>query len=1453
MADPETNIPIERQVGQRLIETVRPTLIPPQGGRPLEPGEITQTIPGTEDIAPPSDMSPSYLVNPNTGEVFITSNRKEFASLSSMGFGSASIDQLKEAGLMNDAGQVVRTRGFVPSVVDSLIPTKTVTDEFGKEVTVIDLDKSVAIWHNYAPYLIKNKSSDPDRTFQIASALVELYPYRRREGYDLSKALEAGVDESVLKDAGFTNEQIRQSSVAEVPEQDISGKAVTYEREVKILNNGDAIALEGYTDSSGKYHPGWLDLNTTEQEKLNILGLEEYNEQAVEAKIKAELSFIYDRAQWIKDRLANGKAERWSEAEEQFEQALREIQSGLYKVYDKATDKFISVTREYFEEQEKYNQNKEVGLVQLKSGEYINYGSWNNLSPEQRKELDNLGIEGFNKLQRDKLAQFTSGQVKQAEISATATPTRIPTPKAIPEDKAIIAEAVPELDRAVVDVGLRDTLREILTLGKIPTVTYNQEQIDKMYSDAQRLAGAVYDGDTDTITQLFQEGYYGGKSGLSYDAYINDFDNAIESRKIKESETLAPLQTREEFIQSSIGGRVNFAQQIIDSQPETSEIAKELGLSLIPVYGTVRNWDNMNEDQRVLSITADVLTLLPLVGWLGKVGSVSAKSLSGLSKADRAYQIAHSAAYAAKTLPRGLLQSPAKMLSKQSLVQYGNAMTYPIMYPLRTVKTLAGIATGSIQLGNIIPEGALVVAGAHGTVTQWRMPSGQPLNIYTSSQVDDYATSGMRQADRNYNILKNTGALPTVDEVRGTTLIKGAELTPAELAVYELNPKQPGFVNAAGQWESMNLTNTQKARHYVTAVKQTVASFGYNRAFELYGKDLVTAIYPNANTYAKAETAIAKMLAPEATAQESAARIKVTETLNKYQKPYLSTVESYEKLIDISDQLARIPATYEVMEGGAWKVTPNLSADLSKTSLQFPLYISNPSVIQAMWAAREGYPVEVFGETGLGGSVPFATEEPIRIVTEAIKSERDYAVKELENLIQNKTLYLEINDGSYYLKPTGEIVSLSGNNITNQAEYLADLIVDSVENNGYGATLGKFGMLSTLAVYPYAIEMAIAEDSDTWDMSPEQRLEYLDKVSDSKDLQNIYNILSPERVSQVRDSLYDIGDRFTENTPTLVNPETVTNPINTLHDLNALEVQGLLNLGTAVAEPSLEQAAAKPELTPATIGIAEPIEQPAPSITPGATPEGKVISGVQPALDITMASPVSSLISLENAIDTPEKLSLSEETPTPVTVPTPTPEPIPTPTPTPIPTPTPEPIPIPTPTPIPTPIPTSVPTPMPIPTPIPIAVEKPSSTSVVFPMIKLPEEELLEKKEKLIKKGAIAWYQGKVGSLEQYYVVKYPYKSIKDVTRYLGQKPPGFKDIQKGKGAALRSIQVLTGLPPKRLEIDLGIQDITIFNGTTIMYEQDKEQETTSDITIGGNIKTIKKDKPLIAKMKYLR
>lgn len=121
------------------------------------------------------------------------------------------------------------------------------------------------------------------------------------------------------------------------------------------------------------------------------------------------------------------------------------------------------------------------------------------------------------------------------------------------------------------------------------------------------------------------------------------------------------------------------------------------------------------------------------------------------------------------------------------------------------------------------------------------------------------------------------------------------------------------------------------------------------------------------------------------------------------------------------------------------------------------------------------------------------------------------------------------------------------------------------------------------------------------------------------------------------------------------------------------------------------------------------------------------------------------------------------------------------------------------------------------------------------------------------KAGAIAWRQGRIRQGKKlqdvWHVIETPYKDETSHYVLVGELPPGINVVKGGDESAYRSIQLFKGREtPHKLEVDLGIMDITISGPTrdpgkmgSIAYEPDVKEKTSGDVTIGEQEKETSK------------
>lgn len=142
------------------------------------------------------------------------------------------------------------------------------------------------------------------------------------------------------------------------------------------------------------------------------------------------------------------------------------------------------------------------------------------------------------------------------------------------------------------DQRIRDILQETVTLTGAETQTFNKADLEKRY-DRQR-------------QELIRV----------YNQKVVDL--------VKEGKGERPITTREQFVQQNLGTRDGYVQTVLENQDnlksltakgkEIGRFAKEVGLASIPIYGTIRTWDEDPNWARAASVALDVAFFIPIVG-----------------------------------------------------------------------------------------------------------------------------------------------------------------------------------------------------------------------------------------------------------------------------------------------------------------------------------------------------------------------------------------------------------------------------------------------------------------------------------------------------------------------------------------------------------------------------------------------------------------------------------------------------------------------------------------------------------------------------------------------------------------------------------------------------------------------------------------------------------------------
>ncbi len=193
-----------------------------------------------------------------------------------------------------------------------------------------------------------------------------------------------------------------------------------------------------------------------------------------------------------------------------------------------------------------------------------------------------------------------------------------------------------------------DTLQEALTFGGAETRTFNWESLNRKYDAAREEVGSAFE-------QAAAEA-------------------VAEGKEIAETKT--------EYLDRVLPSRGEFVQTILDAQPALAEIAREVGLASIPIYGTVRTWEDSPNWARALGVASDLVFLVPVIG------QSAAASRAGISFVGTAKQLA----IAEITAPITMLRHPIRTL--KAALDPIETLLSPRKIPIEALE----IRTGTIRI-----------------------------------------------------------------------------------------------------------------------------------------------------------------------------------------------------------------------------------------------------------------------------------------------------------------------------------------------------------------------------------------------------------------------------------------------------------------------------------------------------------------------------------------------------------------------------------------------------------------------------------------------------------------------------------------------------------------------------------------------------------------------------------
>jgi hypothetical protein len=159
--------------------------------------------------------------------------------------------------------------------------------------------------------------------------------------------------------------------------------------------------------------------------------------------------------------------------------------------------------------------------------------------------------------------------------------------------------------------------RDSMSFGKGKTeipVAYSEAL--RMVDQQKEIENAVKVGDTAKLDKLYASGAFGDDN--------KSYTELVEYVKSGGRELVQPTQEDINAVRDSFGTKEQYYKEVIDAQPTNFELAKNVGIAMIPVYGTIKTWDEMDGKWKAGSIALDVLTFVPIVGGLAAAAKVSA-------------------------------------------------------------------------------------------------------------------------------------------------------------------------------------------------------------------------------------------------------------------------------------------------------------------------------------------------------------------------------------------------------------------------------------------------------------------------------------------------------------------------------------------------------------------------------------------------------------------------------------------------------------------------------------------------------------------------------------------------------------------------------------------------------------------------------------------------------------
>lgn len=416
------------------------------------------------------------------------------------------------------------------------------------------------------------------------TVIESLEPYKKDGGYDVAAALRGGVADKDLK-------------FIEVPDDAIN-EAKDFNASHTQIATGDWVTNEDYEAAK----------TTDLFDVLNTQGIQAYNEAQEEARIEFETNnVLLGDGQWI--------------PRVEYEQVpvlygFRELlgTEGI-DAYNKAIDA-------YNDELEKRKAN----TIELGTGEVIDKATYESLSEEGQKLIKAKGIDVYNKMvevQNESNKQVLAALKDLEPYKVEVLPSDF---VGAPAPGQVIAQ---EGQKVGESYDLVSAIYDGVAVEKLKTVMPD-------YGDEISKVKGITDAAHDTMKRL--------ENG-NIDRYIPSVKSSLsEYLTESEKEDLHKIRDAQRYyvaLSKVIKGKDSGDQvailSIIGESPtfweSTKEFWKRAGISAIPVYGTIKYWDEMSGVWKAISVLSDVAIVLPVVKGIAKgVTSMKMGKIAPLAK-----------------------------------------------------------------------------------------------------------------------------------------------------------------------------------------------------------------------------------------------------------------------------------------------------------------------------------------------------------------------------------------------------------------------------------------------------------------------------------------------------------------------------------------------------------------------------------------------------------------------------------------------------------------------------------------------------------------------------------------------------------------------------------------------------------------------------------------------------